>query len=99
MTVMDGQKDDNGKDRWELVPWSALRQIVAAITYGARKYSADNWKRVEPARYRAALMRHVSASFSGERVDAESGLPHLAHAGACLLFILWHEAEGEENGR
>jgi hypothetical protein len=92
-----GVKWDDGKDRWDLVPWAQLRHVVAAISYGARKYSDDNWQRVEPHRYRAAAMRHFSAFCEGERKDVESGLHHLAHAMCCLLFLLWHDDKEARN--
>ncbi len=85
-----GRKDDQGKPDFTLVPAAALEDIVRALTYGANKYGADNWRRVKGgrARYFAALMRHGWAYARGESHDAESGLPHLAHAGACILFLL-----------
>lgn len=85
-----GRKFDGGKLRFDLVPASALELIVAAITYGADKYGDSNWRMVESgrARYFAALMRHAWAYARGEACDPETSLPHLAHAGACILFLL-----------
>jgi hypothetical protein len=39
-------------------------------------------------------MRHVHAWRAGETKDPESGLHHLAHAGCCLLFMLWLDDRG-----
>jgi hypothetical protein len=88
--MSDGRKDDAGKLPFELVPVEALEQIVAALGYGARKYSPDNWRKVPDGRrrYFGAMMRHAWAYWRGEERDAESGLHHLAHAGACILFLL-----------
>ena len=90
-----GRKFDHSKSRWDLVPWRALGLIVDVLTYGAGKYNDHNWTRVENgrARYFAALQRHAIAYWgdgegSGEWLDPESGLPHLAHAGCCVLFLL-----------
>lgn len=85
----DGRKLDDGKAGWNLIPWSALREVVAVLDYGAQKYAPDNWRKVPDARrrYHNAAMRHLVASFEGEVVDQESGLPHLAHAACCLLFL------------
>lgn len=85
-----GRKDDNSKARYDLVPAEAFHQIVLALTYGAGRYGDSNWRLVANgrARYFAAMMRHSWAYARGEKVDVESGLPHLAHAGACLLFLL-----------
>lgn len=89
-----GRKDDSGKARWDLLPWGPVGDIVAVLTYGARKYADDNWQIVpDPRRrYFAAAMRRLTAWYSGERRDPESGLPHLAHAGCCLLFLLWFDS-------
>jgi hypothetical protein len=89
----NGEKFDTNKDRWDLLPWGAVRQIVKVLTYGAKKYDDHNWQLVEnmEQRYFAALLRHVVAWFGGEQNDPESGLPHLAHAGCCILFLLWKD--------
>ncbi len=87
----DGAKVDGGKDRWDLLPVSPLRAIVKVLTRGAAKYAPNNWQKVPEARerYYAAALRHLTAWWEGERSDPEWGLPHLAHAGCCLLFLLW----------
>lgn len=87
---MEGRKDDNGKARFDLLPPSAVEQIVQVLNFGASRYADDNWQKVPQleARYYAALQRHLTAWRKGEMHDADSGLPHLAHAGCCLLFLL-----------
>lgn len=84
-----GRKDDLGKLRYDLVPLLAEEQMVAVLTFGAKKYSPDGWRTVPnaKARYHAALRRHVAAWARGEKLDSESGLPHLAHALCCLAFL------------
>ena len=91
-----GVKYDGGKPRWSLLPMAQVEDVVRVLTYGAAKYLEDNWKRVPSprARYHDAAMRHLSAWAQGERDDPESGLPHLAHATCCLLFLAWFEATG-----
>ena len=56
-------------------------------------YGPDNWRRVTDAknRYFAAMVRHITAWWGGEKFDPESGLHHLAHAGCCLLFLMWFD--------
>lgn len=85
-----GVKADGEKSRPDLLPLKALQDVIDVLGYGAKKYSADNWKKVPDARrrYYAACLRHVFAWWQGEERDPESGLPHLAHACCCLLFIL-----------
>lgn len=90
MTTVEGVKHDGEKDRWDLLPLRAVRGVVKVLTFGARKYAPDNWRKVPDARprYYAASMRHLAAWWEGEERDPESGLPHLAHAACCLLFLL-----------
>ena len=87
-----GRKNDAGKARWDLVPWPALEQVVHVLTHAVTSgtYEADNWIRVPDARrrYWAALQRHLTHWHRGDHVDADSGLPHLAHAACCALFLL-----------
>lgn len=80
-----GAKLDAGKDRLGLV-FSGFARALQAVgmvgTYGAQKYTDDGWMSVPDgaARYTDALYRHLLAEASGERRDAESSLPHAAHA-------------------
>ncbi len=85
-----GMKFDAGKLDYTLVPWDGLEEIVKVLEFGAKKYARDNWQQVENAdtRYLAAAFRHLVAYNQGERIDDETGLSHLAHAGCCLLFLL-----------
>jgi len=92
-----GRKFDAGKPRMDLIPGVALTQLGAVLEYGARKYDEDNWKRHELAdgakRHYGALLRHLVAYKDGEALDPESGLHHLAHALANVVFVLWAENE------
>ena len=85
-----GVKYDSGKAQWSLMQWKALSQVVDVLTYGAKKYSPDNWKKVPNARQRYidAGFRHFAAYAGGEKNDSETGLSHLAHAMCCMLFLL-----------
>lgn len=94
-----GVKYDNDKPMWDLLPEEAEAAIVDVLTYGAKKYDADNWRKVPDLtrRYYAALRRHLHAYRLGEKVDPESGHHHLAHAACCLMFMLQYEIENAES--
>ena len=82
-------KADKGKVRPTLVPASLVLAVAAIREYGCKKYhDPENWKRVEPQRYRDALYRHLLAYFGGEKNDEESGLPHLWHAACNIAFLI-----------
>ena len=87
---MNGRKDDAEKPDYSLLPWRGLDEVVRVLTFGARKYSRDNWKSVPDGRnrYFAAALRHMSAWGRGEERDGESSLHHLAHATVSLLYII-----------
>ena len=97
-TPKQGVKYDDGKARWELIPFRAMRDVVDVLTYGSRKYADDNWKIVPDARkrYISAAFRHLTDWAGGEKKDSETGKSHLAHAICCLLFLLWFEQEDEK---
>lgn len=92
-SVGTGMKYDAGKPRMDLLldgcP-NALLRISDVLTFGAKKYAEHSWHTVAEgkSRYKAALLRHLTAHAMGETLDSESGLPHLAHAACCALFIL-----------
>jgi hypothetical protein len=94
-----GRKFDAGKLDYTLVPWDGLEEVVKVLEFGARKYARDNWQHVEGGmqRYQAAAFRHLIAYNQGEKVDPETGLSHLAHAGCCLLFLLSLEKRNGSN--
>lgn len=95
---LEGRKDDAGKEAWHLLPTDAVRSIVKVLTFGAVKYAPRNWEKgMNWSRPYSALHRHVTAWFEGERLDPETGLPHLAHAGCCILFLLAYELRGIGN--
>jgi hypothetical protein len=77
-----------------------LGQVVEVLTYGARKYSPDNWKKVPDARrrYTDAGFRHFTAYASGETHDPETGKHHLAHAICCMLYLVAFDL-GEHNDK
>lgn len=85
-----GRKFDGGKVRYELLPPFALEDVAKVLTYGSIKYEDENWRVVPEAsrRYRGALMRHVEEYRKGNILDPETGLPHMAHAICCAMFIL-----------
>lgn len=89
----EGVKFDAEKLQPTLLPVESLEKIVEVLQFGAKKYSRDNWKKVEGGyeRYFDALLRHLYSAQKGETNDEESGLSHLAHAGCCLLFLLHFE--------
>lgn len=88
-------KTDAGKIRPTLVPPALIEAVAAVREYGCSKYHApDNWRRVEPQRYRDALYRHWLAYLKNpEACDPESGLPHLWHLACNAAFLI--EMEGE----
>ena len=85
-----GVKYDSEKPDWSLVELDKLEGFVKVLTFGAKKYKRDNWKKVEHGkeRYFAALMRHLSAWQKGEDKDPESGESHLHHAMCNLYFLI-----------
>lgn len=95
---MDGIKYDKGKlELSKLLALSddmlsELCEVSDVVDYGARKYSSDNWKRLENGRrrYAAAACRHIRSLMNGEIIDSESGLTHAAHAITNVLFLLHH---------
>lgn len=62
------------------------------MDFGKRKYDAHNWRKgLAWSRPLSAAMRHIMAFNDGEDKDPESGLSHLGHAMACIMFLLEFE--------
>ena len=88
-------KKDAGKPRLTLVPMQILWDVARVREYGNQKYKdPENWRQVEPSRYREAAFRHFLKYLddpSGK--DAESGLPHRWHLETNLAFLAALEDE------
>ena len=84
-------KKDAGKARLSLVPSAMIYAVARIREYGNAKYpegGKDNWKRVEPERYRDAAYRHLLKYLDDPKgVDEESGLPHLWHLACNVAFL------------
>ena len=88
---MQSAKNDAGKPRLSLVPFSIIWDIAKVREYGCQVYEdPENWRSVEVERYWDALLRHVTQIPRNDLLakDKESGLPHLWHAACNVSFIL-----------
>ena len=86
--ITDGLKHDGGKLRLSLVPAEAIEAIGAVMTHGAEKYGKDSYKKVDPERYRDAMMRHICKWLKDPHgIDEDSGLPHLWHIITNAAFL------------
>lgn len=87
--ITDGYKHDGGKPRLALVPPEIIEAVGAVMTHGAEKYGEGNYRKVEPARYQDALMRHICKWLKNPHgIDEDSGLPHLWHIACNVAFLL-----------
>ena len=82
-------KNDDGKLRLTMVPQEIIWDIAAIREYGNGKYGdPENWRKVEPERYRDAAYRHfLNYIRDPYGVDRESGLPHLWHLACNIAFL------------
>lgn len=89
-----GVKHDGGKAPWSLLMRGCaegLAGVVAVLKFGASKYAADSWQKVENAeeRYKDALYRHLHSiernGFMSK--DPETGLLEWFHVACNALFL------------
>jgi hypothetical protein len=79
-----GAKLDAGKPMCGLVLGGfarALMEVSKVGTFGAVKYTPDGWLSVPNGynRYQDAQLRHWLVAQTGEQLDPDSELDHLAH--------------------
>jgi hypothetical protein len=83
----EANKHDGAKPPISLCPAEGLRLMALAMGYGAKKYGAHNYRLgMAVSRLYSAALRHLVSDLEGERIDPESGQPHLAHALASLAM-------------
>lgn len=94
-------KDAIGSDKIPLHLWPTTATALGsmALLDGECKYGRSNYRAIgaRASIYYDAAMRHLSKWFEGEEVDTDSGLPHLAHALACLAILVDAQAAGKLN--
>lgn len=72
-----------------LVPMGIVNAVRQVRLFGMSKYNdPENWRQVEPQRYKDALYRHWLSYLKGEQCDPESGLPHLWHLACNAAFLI-----------
>lgn len=80
-----------------LIPIGVINAIRQTRLYGIKKYpngGINNWKQVEPERYRDAAFRHLLAYLDDPYgIDDESNLPHLWHLITNIAFLCELEDE------
>lgn len=94
-------KDAIGSDKipFHLWPETASALGSLALLDGALKYGRSNFREigVRASIYYDAARRHLNKWFEGEDTDPDSGLPHLAHALACIAILVDAQACGKLN--
>lgn len=85
-------KDAIGSDKLPVHLWPQTATILGCLGLldGALKYGRMNWRAagVRASIYIDAVQRHLAKWSEGEENDPDSGLPHLAHALACLAILV-----------
>lgn len=78
-----------------LLPFHSLREVAKVYGYGANKYDEQNWRKgYKWTLSVSALFRHITSFLTGESVDKESGIHHLAHATFHLFLLMEFERKG-----
>jgi len=88
----EGKKFDAEKTDMSLLSSIAMYKIAEIMTFGKKKYSANNWRGgIVYSRLIGAALRHIFSWLGGESLDPETGKSHLAHASCCLMMLLEFE--------
>ena len=94
-------KDAIGSDKLPIHLWPTTATIMGSIGLldGMLKYGRSNFRGigVRASIYVDACQRHLNAWFEGDDCDPDSGVPHLAHALACLAILVDAQAAGKLN--
>lgn len=81
-------KYNEGKVQLSLITPAFLHDLARVREFGAAKYAPWDWVHGRAwTDYYDAAQRHLNQWLSGEDLDPESRLPHLAHAACNLMFL------------
>lgn len=85
---LKGDRFNEGKLKWGLVSFEALRPMVEVLEFGANKYSSWNWtKGLKYTEICESLLRHIYSFLSREDEDKESKLYHVGHILCNAMFL------------
>lgn len=91
---MSGIRENKGKAPVGLILSRALLEVAKVAEFGAKKYSPHNYRKgMRWSFFVDAIMRHLIKYCTGQRIDEESGLSHLAHIAWNALAMLEYEVE------
>lgn len=99
-----GEKKDEGKPRFELLPYEVLEAVSRILTQGAKKYADRNWERgISYGRVYGAALRHLTRYWNthldgGDGINrADGSESHIDHAICELMFLSAYEKRGMKN--
>ncbi len=100
-TKASNPKDAIGSGKLPLHLWPSTASALGCLGLldGMLKYGRTNWRvaGVRASIYVDAAKRHLDKWFEGQDCDADSGLPHFAHALACIAILVDAQAAGMLN--
>lgn len=87
LLVEGGIKFDENKTRYTLLYPPFIKEMADVLTYGQKKYPANNWTGLAQDRLLNALYRHLLSISCGELIDGESGYSHYAHVAVNAMML------------
>lgn len=83
-----GERKNQGKLRYDLVPSFAQEKYVEVLTKGSLKYAPRNWEKgMKWSAVLASLKRHVAEFEKGEDIDVETACYHTAQIMCNAAFL------------
>jgi len=100
--LITGVKKDEGKARFELLPYEVLAAVARILTAGAKKYADRNWEKgIAYGRVFGAAQRHLT-NFWNAKLEDRDGINHadgnemdIDHAICELMFLSAYEKRGK----
>lgn len=89
--MSEADRFNSGKCELAQIPLDCHKWEADGFAYGAKKYSANNWRKGMKIMDQAnSLLRHLNAFlYENEDIDPESGVHHLGLA-QCNLAMMVH---------
>ncbi len=76
--------------RFDLIDANAMFEMAKVLDHGARKYGAENWRKIDIPSHLNHLLMHTFAYLSGDETD-----DHLSHILCRATFALGVKLQGE----